>query len=162
MWTDPKIWIGGLVASSFLLGALFLARHRWQTLIDRLSASDGTSQETEQKALIARMERARYLTCTLALLALVPVNPAVFALILRYPKLHALLSIGGIVFVLGSVWKALAKLDLGMLFPTRPSWLGILRSAFIGLCLGFIFALCWRLAVDEQLRRLVIEAWNSK
>jgi hypothetical protein len=162
MWHGPLVWIGGLVISAILLAFLVVVHQRWRSLIVRVASLDENDSEAAVTAATGKMEQARYLTFGLALLSLVPMNPAVFAFILRHPKLHAVLSIAGIVYILGAGWKAIFKLNLGMLFPTRPSWSAILRNAGIGLCLGFILSLGWQLVLDEPLRHLVVESWSSK
>lgn len=162
MWNDPVVWIGGLAISGVMLVLVVVALRRWRYLIDCFVALDESASRAEVTATTRHMERARYLTYGLALLALVPANPAVFHLILRYPKLHAILGVSGIVFVLGAALKAVTKLSPKLLFPARPTGLTILRSVAIGLCLGFVLLLLWQLTVYPELRGLVIGAWKTQ
>ena len=162
MWTDPSVWIGGLAAAALFLVALIFAFRTWKRRIRQFAAMDGTEDETETGAAASRMEWSRYATYGLALLALIPANPAVFVLILRHPKLHGILSVGGIVFILAAAGKAIFKLDLAALFPTRPSYLSTLRNLGLGLCAGFVLLLCAQLLVDAELRQQVIGTWKTK
>lgn len=161
-WSDPSVWIVGLAVSSALLVLVVISFRRWRHHVARVVALDERASQAEISASTRRMEIARYLTHGFALAALVPVSPAVFTLILQHPKLHFILGFSGIAFILATALKAVTKLNFGLLFPTRPAGLPVLRSTAIGLCLGFVLLLGWQMAVDEPFRRGVVEAWKAK
>lgn len=162
MWGDPLVSIVGLAVSVVLLVLVVVALQRWRRHVAHVITLDERASQAEVSAATRRMERARYLTHGLALLALVPANPAVFLLILRHPRLHFILGFSCIAFILGAALKAITKLNLGLLFPTRPARLTVLRSVAIGLCLGFVLLLGWQMAAEESFRRGVIGAWKAK
>lgn len=162
MGWGSQLWVVGLLTTAVLAACLAGALRQWNRLIQRYIGLDESTPELTVAEVKARMERARYLTLSLALLVLAPLNPAIFALILKHPRLHVVLSIGAIALIVRNSWGVIAKLDARTLFPTKPTALAIVRNAGIGLCLGFVLSLCWQLAVDNELRQLVVNAWKSK